>query len=291
MTYIGRFAPSPTGNLHFGSLVSAVASFTDAHFNQGKWLVRIEDMDPPREQQDAANAILKCLEHYQLHWDGEVLFQSQNHHRYQHYLQQLAEDNLLFACDCTRSRLRTLNTIYDGHCRHLSNIDKADCATRLMLNFDVQWNDYIQGEKKYDYQAMGGDFIVVRRDKLISYQIAVSVDDYEQGINRVVRGADLLDSTARQLYLMQCLHLPQPEYAHVPMATHNDGNKLSKQTAAPELLTDQLSIRTNLFKSLVFLNQNPPAELMNETPSNILIWAISHWNIGKVPKTLSQIAL
>ena len=293
MSYIGRFAPSPTGKLHFGSLVSALASFLDARHNNGKWLVRIEDMDPPREERGAASAILKCLESYHLHWDGELLFQSTNHHRYRYYLNQLDNMNLLFNCDCTRSRLKSINTVYDGNCRELNLLSNPEkpLATRLLLNNAVEWDDLIQGRQHFDYDTIGGDFIVIRRDQLISYQIAVSVDDYEQGITHVVRGADLLSSTARQLYLMQCLKLPTPVYAHVPMATHSNGDKLSKQTAAAELELDTRSICTNLYNALIFLGQHPPSSLINEAPSSILSWAVKHWKFQQIPQQLSQFAL
>ena len=290
MTYIGRFAPSPTGNLHFGSLVSALASFLDARHHNGQWLVRIEDMDPPREQAGADRAILHALQTYGLQWDGEVLYQSSNHHRYYHLLDKLQERGLLYHCRCTRARLKTLNNCYDRHCRSLA-LSADNNATRLMVDQPVYWDDIIQGEQSFDHAAIGGDFIVIRRDLLISYQIAVSVDDHEQGITHVVRGADLLQSTARQRYIMQLMGWKLPNYAHVPLATHSNGDKLSKQTAAPELPLGGTPIRSTLIAALQFLNQDPPKELAEKSIDHILNWAISHWCIDDITKQTEKIAL
>ena len=303
--YIGRFAPSPTGDLHFGSLVSALASFLDARSQSGLWLVRMEDMDPPREQKGAAQSIIHTLKAYHLFWDAEILYQSQNLPRYEAQLKNL--QSLMYPCVCTRARIRELQGVYDGHCAKYpinmktitapsSDINtgiSADIRTeigthlkqawRIKVNSAQQWSDGIQGLQNYDRQAIGGDFIVRRRDQLLSYQIAVTVDDHDQNITHVVRGADLLQSTARQCYLMHCLEWQPPQYSHIPMATHPDGSKLSKQTQAPPLQTDLPSVQKNLFKALQFLWQQPPDRLQWQEPQQQLQWAIAHWNINAIP--------
>ena len=207
-SYIGRFAPSPTGPLHLGSLFTALASYLDARANHGRWLVRMEDIDPPREIPGAADTILRQLENHGLHWDDSVLYQSQRLRAYQQAVADLVDKQLVYYCQCTRARLRSLNGIYDGHCRSQklltadSNATKSSAIRILVPDLTITWADLIQGPCSENLAKSCGDFIVVRRDGLFAYQLAVSVDDGYQGITHIIRGDDLLDSTPRQIYLL-----------------------------------------------------------------------------------------
>ena len=281
MTYIGRFAPSPTGHLHFGSLIAALGSFLDARANQGQWLVRIEDLDPPREMPGAGEHILQQLDEHGLHSDHPPLWQSHRLDIYQHYLQQLEHQNLVYGCDCPRRRIRELGGVYDGHCRNSKPL--ADSwAVRMRVEQDSQWLDMIQGAQCFQPVQLGGDFIVKRRDGLISYQLAVAVDDALQGITRVIRGADLLDSTARQKLVLRNLGFPEPQYGHLPMAMNADGQKLSKQTHARPLKAR--SAAANLIAALQVMGQQPPRHLSRNSVPEILQWGIAHWNLNQVPQ-------
>jgi glutamyl-Q tRNA(Asp) synthetase len=231
---IGRFAPSPTGPLHLGSLVAAMASFLDAHTAGGRWLLRIEDLDGPREVPGAAKKIISDLKFFGFHWDEEILFQSQRSSIYAQALQAL--EQMTYPCTCSRTDQQTL--IYDGRCRKLADagattIDPMQShAIRLRVEGTVSWSDR-SGQAFFEHLATTcGDFVLQRKDKLWAYQLAVVVDDALQGITHVVRGADLLDSTARQIYLQRLLGFPTPEYWHVPVVLAPSGEKLSKQTGA-----------------------------------------------------------
>ena len=268
-SYIGRFAPSPSGPLHFGSLVCAVASYIDAKRNHGKWLVRIEDIDPPREQPGAADDILRCLEAHGLHWDGEVRYQSQRSEAYWEVLNHLQNEGLVYRCNCTRKRLAPLKGYYDGHCRHHPPKLNEEAALRLVVNelpeqyqhiqTNIQFEDKIKGLQKESLNKTSGDFVIHRKDGLFAYQLAVVVDDIDQGITDIVRGDDLLDTTCRQIYLYKLLGKEAPVYSHIPVVLDKFGNKLSKQNHAAPLdskITDEnfqkalkhLSISTQLFK-------------------------------------------
>lgn len=273
-SYIGRFAPSPTGLLHLGSLIGALASYLDAKAHQGQWLVRMEDLDPPREMHGAAQAILDALCAHGLHWDGDVLWQSQQHHRYQQAAQQLLDQGLAFYCSCSRSELNNQSGVHQKSCT--ADLSK-DCAIRVKAcDKTVGFDDPIQGRFQQQLRNEVGDFVIQRKDKLFAYQLAVVLDDALQGVTQVVRGSDLLDSSPRQLYLQQLLNLPSPHYLHIPVITNSEGQKLSKQTFAPAL--DQSQASHNLLSALFFLNQPlPPLELRSQC-SNILQWAIDHWN-------------
>ena len=226
--YSGRFAPSPTGPLHLGSLVAALGSYLDAKANSGLWLLRIEDIDPPREMAGAKELILRQLEYHGLYWDSTAIYQSQRLDTYQEYFDHLKNNQHLYACDCPRHRIRDLNGIYDGHCRDLNLSFDSDAAIRVLLSEkNIGWNDLILGPQSFSFDELGGDFIVRRRDGLFSYQLAVAVDDGLEGITHVIRGADLLDSTARQTYLHKLFGLSSPEYGHLPMVMNNQGQKLS----------------------------------------------------------------
>jgi glutamyl-Q tRNA(Asp) synthetase len=244
--YRGRFAPSPTGPLHFGSLVAAIGSFLDARAHGGAWLVRIEDLDPPRERPGAADDILRTLERFGLHWDGPVLRQSARADAYEDALARLAADGALRSCLCSRAQLAALpenerrepgeELFHPARC--LAPADGAGLPPALRFRApdrDVEFVDRVQGPQRSNVARMVGDFVLKRRDGPYAYQLAVVVDDAAQGITDVVRGADLLDNTPRQIFLQRALGLPTPRYLHVPLVLNERGEKLSKQTLAPAL--------------------------------------------------------
>lgn len=233
--YIGRFAPSPSGELHFGSLIAALGSYLQARARQGQWLVRIEDIDPPREVPGAAETILRQLEHYGLHWDGDVLWQSQRHDAYRERLAWLAEQGLSYNCTCTRARIQSVGGVYDGHCRTRHN-GPENAAVRLIQRSPVtQFTDVLSGTIQADERLAREDFIIHRRDGLFAYNLAVVIDDHFQGVTEIVRGADLVEPTVRQISLYQQFGWAVPDYIHLPLAVNEQGNKLSKQNHAPEL--------------------------------------------------------
>ncbi len=270
-SYIGRFAPSPTGPLHFGSLVAALASFLDARAHKGQWLVRIEDLDPPREDPTASAEILRILDVYGLHWDGDVVYQSQRGDLYQQALTQLTDAGLAFPCTCSRRQLG--DQLHTGIC---SPEPDSDCAFRFLCPDEVlTLNDGLQPDHSYDCLRDIGDFVVRRRDRLWSYQLAVVVDDAAQGITHVVRGIDLIDSTARQYMLQRALSLPHPLWSHLPVAVETNGQKLSKQNLSLAITGTEVS--HTLITALNWLQQNPPAELAAANRDEILQWAILNW--------------
>lgn len=289
MSYIGRFAPTPTGPLHFGSLIAAVASYCDARAVGGKWLLRMEDIDPPREMPGAANLILRQLEAYGLEWDGEVLFQHQRSEAYLAAMAQLQAQGHLFWCHCSRSDIARLGTaIYPGTCRSFQR-PRDGTAIRVQVPAGtVSFTDRVFGELRENVAKTVGDFVIQRRDGLFAYQLAVVVDDAFQNITDVVRGADLLDNTARQILLQEMLGLPTPRYMHLPLALNRDGAKLSKQTFAKEIpipATNHL-----LWDALEFLGQLPPAEIRQHTAKELLAWGVSHWQADRIPKQQGFIA-
>lgn len=285
--YIGRFAPSPTGPLHFGSLLAALASYLDAKSHNGKWLIRIEDLDPPREMAHAKQRILEALDAYQLYSDDPVVFQSERSALYQTALDQLISQQRVFACTCSRKQLNAVNGIHFGNCH--SNL--TDChsnltnsATPFAWRFDCQFaqdaehayfNDALQGHFQQSLQHDIGDFVVKRKDLLWAYQLAMVVDDFEQGVTHVVRGIDLIDSTLRQNMLQQALNYPQPKYAHIPVACASNGQKLSKQNLAPAL--DIQHPAQNIWRALSWLGQKPPKKLQLSSVKELLLWGIEHW--------------
>jgi len=273
--YVGRFAPSPTGPLHIGSLIAAVASYADARHHSGRWLLRIEDLDPPREPPGASQRILHTLVAHGLHWDGEPLLQSQRQAHYAANLEYLQRAGLCYYCDCSRARQAKHHGIYDGHCRLRHPDANAQVAIRVQVNDSpINFDDAIQGPQSQCLSHAVGDFVIRRKDGLYAYQLAVVVDDAEQHISHVVRGADLLSSTARQIYLQRLLGLPTPQYAHFPVAGDSKGHKLSKQNHAEPIDDSQAS--SNLRAALRFLRQpDPPTRLL--LPEDILQWASSHW--------------
>jgi glutamyl-Q tRNA(Asp) synthetase len=291
-SYIGRFAPSPTGPLHIGSLFSALASYLDARAHKGKWLLRMEDIDPPREMPGAADTILHQLEQHGLYWDGPVLYQSQRSAAYQRAIKMLSDTGLLYPCDCSRARLRTLGGVYDGHCHPTSNQSlnppsKTAAPISSAIRIDIQsagkitWQDLFQGSRSDDLIKSTGDFVIVRRDKLVAYQLAVSVDDAHQGITHVIRGSDLLTSTSRQIYLLEQLGQQVPTYGHVSVINNSFGNKLSKQSFAPAAA--EATPGANLEHCLALLNMTLPANIKGAPIEDILLWASQNWQRSKVP--------
>ena len=296
--YIGRFAPSPTGPLHFGSLVAAVASYCDARKNHGKWLLRMEDLDRPRTVQGAADTILQQLESFGFEWDGPIVFQSQRDSFYNEALETLNAKQLIYPCTCTRKEIADSSTnigiegvIYPGTCLQQPIKPDAPIAWRIKTDsIKISFKDAIQGELSQNLQSDIGDFILKRADGLFAYQLAVVVDDAAQGITNIVRGADLLDSTPRQIYLQKQLNYLQPQYAHIPVASNAAGEKLSKQTLAAPLDTFKTSIQ--LIQALHFLGHTPPASLVHEDKHIIWQWAFNNWQLSKIPrsKTLQLIS-
>lgn len=288
--YRGRFAPSPTGPLHLGSLVSALASYLDARAHKGTWLVRIEDIDPPREMTGAVDLILRCLEAHGLHWDESVIYQSQRHSAYEETLQQLREKGLIYPCSCTRQDLASMGRIYNGHCRHHPPVSGTPSALRVMLTNSIssspesapitRFNDLFQGQQTHNLVEDGGDPILKRKDGLYAYPLAVVVDDAAQGITHIIRGMDLLEVTARQVFLFELLGFKTPIYGHVPLITFADGLKLSKQNRAPALVNEKAS--QNLWQALDFLGQNPPYELLHAPVNTLIEWGVANWDRNKV---------
>jgi glutamyl-Q tRNA(Asp) synthetase len=292
--YRGRFAPSPTGPLHFGSLIAAVGSYLEARTHNGEWLVRMEDVDTPRTISGAAENILHCLAAFGMTWDGEVMYQSTRAAAYHDALTQLHARGVLYGCACTRREIADSaihgieGPIYPGTCRDglpAGHVVRLARATRLRTNGTqnarIAFDDAVQGAITQDVEHAVGDFVVARADGLIAYQLAVVVDDAAQGITDIVRGADLLDSTPRQILLQRLLKLPTPRYAHLPVAVNAQGEKLSKQTLAPPLNPQQPS--PHLVAALRFLGQEPPASLEQHPPSQIWDWAMAHWQLRRVP--------
>ncbi len=290
MNYIGRFAPSPTGPLHFGSLIAAVASYCDAQANNGKWLVRMEDLDKPREMAGAANSILKTLEAFGFSWDGEIMYQSHRMDAYESALESLRRQGVIYPCTCSRKEIADSATstgiegaIYPGTCLKHATQANIHAALRAMVpDESITFHDQIQGIISQNLARDIGDFVVKRADGLFAYQLAVVVDDAEQGITHIVRGSDLIDSTSRQIFLQRLLGYQTPRYAHVPVAANANGEKLSKQTMAKAIMPGVAS--NLLFEALTFLGQQPPAVIKNATTSDVWRWAFAHWQLNNVPK-------
>jgi glutamyl-Q tRNA(Asp) synthetase len=281
--YVGRFAPSPTGDLHLGSLLTAAASFLDARAHGGRWLLRIEDLDTPREVPGAHDAILRGLEAYHLHWDGPITYQSQRRTLYVDALSKLEEQRRTFHCRCSRRELQS-QPVYPGTCRRSPPPPTAATAMRFILNPQTTFfSDRIQGPQSADASHSFGDFVIRRRDGLWAYMLAVVVDDADQGVTHVVRGADLLGSTAAQIQLQQALGYRQPDYAHVPVLTEPDGNKLAKSRRSPAV--GQADASLEVWKILILLGMQPPAELRGATPGESWSWARGAWDIAKITRT------
>lgn len=281
--YVGRFAPSPSGPLHFGSLLAAVASYLDAKSNEGLWLVRMEDLDPPREPVGTADLILQQLHDFSMQWDSDVLYQSDRLGIYQEILEQLQKEELCFPCDCTRGQIKLMANAYDGSCRRKKDLPKQEYALRVKVeDITIDINDLIQGNYSQNLATDVGDFVILRKDGLFAYQLAVVADDEYQNISHVIRGMDLLDSTPRQVFLQQKLNYRQLQYGHIPIVINDSGQKLSKQHFAAPINSSEAC--TLLVKALGYLGQKPDKELLLETPEKILQWGSENWDIQAVPK-------
>lgn len=286
--YRGRFAPSPTGPLHFGSLVAAVGSYLDAKYHHGKWLVRIEDVDSQREVPGAASEILYMLERLGMEWDEEIVYQSQRSEAYFEALNILSKQGLIYPCTCSRkeiadSSIMGLNGhIYPGTClKNPASVKKVH-ALRIQTNNDlIQFKDILNDTYSQRLKRDVGDFVLRRADGIYAYQLAVVVDDAAQHITHVVRGADLLESTPRQIFLQQLLDYPIPQYLHLPVVTDAKGEKLSKQTnAAP---VNSLNTLTQLVDVLHFLGQKPPVEILEGDVASFWQWAKQNWCVNLIP--------
>lgn len=295
MAYCGRFAPSPTGPLHFGSLVAAVGSYLDARSRGGRWLLRIEDVDTPRNVPGAAEAILATLEGFGFEWDGDVVWQSRRFRAYETLLDGLRDAGRLYPCACSRREIADSATgpsvdggrVYPGACRNGLPPGREARAWRLRVpDAIVGRDDRVQGRIEQNLEREIGDFVLRRADGLFAYQLAVVADDAEAGVTDVVRGADLIDSTPRQIWLQQCLSVPTPRYAHLPVAVNAAGEKLSKQTLAPAVAaTEGVPL---LVRTLRFLGQEVPGEVARLSLREFWPWAISTWQIERVPKVRAQ---
>lgn len=279
---IGRFAPSPSGALHFGSLLAATASYLDARHQGGHWLLRMDDIDTPRVVPGSIDVIVRSLTSHGFEWHGDIIYQSARHDVYQQALSQLIDTGRVYACDCSRAQLAQrqggdYSGHYDGYCRHRQlSLDAPHVSLRLQVP-DGQWqfNDLIQGNQQGSWSETG-DFILYRRDGIMAYHLVCAVDDGVLGITDVIRGADLLHSTPPQRHLQQLLDLPSPRYGHHALALDEvSGIKLSKASNAPALADDQAS--HNLYLALRFLQQSPPDELIGWSVADIWTWAIQHW--------------
>lgn len=281
--YKGRFAPSPTGPVHFGTLIVAVGSYLQAKKNNGEWLIRMEDVDTTRKVEGSDKEILDTLEAFGFEWDGEIIYQSGQNEHYENALQQLISRSLVFPCTCTRKQLTSSNnSIYPGTCRNRPFPDEEEHALRLLAkDITIKFSDIVMGKQSQNIAQQCGDFVIKRRDGLFAYQLAVVVDDYLQNITEVVRGADLLDSTARQIYLQRLLGYPTPGYCHLPLAIDTSGNKISKSEGAMEV--DLKNREKLLFSVLGFLGQRPPADLISSSIEDIWSWAETHWDIRQIP--------
>jgi glutamyl-Q tRNA(Asp) synthetase len=286
VSYRGRFAPSPTGPLHFGSLVAAVASWLDARAAGGEWRVRIEDVDTTRTVPGAADDILRTLEAFGLHWHGEVAWQSRRTDLYEAALSRLRAARLVYRCRCSRREISDSGLagpegpIYPGTCRALRVPESVAAAERMLApETPMAFEDRVQGPVAQQVARDIGDFVLKRRDGLHAYQLAVVVDDAAQGISDVVRGADLLWSTPRQIALQRALGYPTPRYLHVPVATNERGEKLSKQTLARAVAADRAP--DTLRRALDFLGQPLAA---GDSPAEVLAAATAAWDTGRIPR-------
>lgn len=282
--YRGRFAPSPTGALHLGSLVTAVASYLDAKAHHGQWLLRIEDIDSQRCHTQYADQLMRELALHGLHWDEPVSYQQPRQQHYRHYLERLLEQDHAYACACTRKQLRALHQgRHPAHC--LTPWDgQSPCSYRLRFAAgDYQFLDRHAGRQTHSVAEPGDDFIIWRRNDEVAYQLAVVVDDAEQGITHIVRGADLLSSTPYQNRLQQLLGLPTPHYLHTPLVVDQQGTKFSKQTFAPGLNLEQTS--HNLWQALGYLGLQPPTALAKAPVETLLTWGTEHWLTQRLQMT------
>ncbi|WP_279145883.1 tRNA glutamyl-Q(34) synthetase GluQRS [Photobacterium carnosum] len=281
--YVGRFAPSPTGLLHFRSLIAALGSYLQAKSQQGKWIVRIEDLDPPREMLGAADDILRTLEAFGFMWDGDIIYQSLRHDVYQAQIETWLTQGNAYYCQCSRKNIQQTDGFYPGTCRTL-NQRHSNGAVRLQVDTPItHFDDLLHGRIELPLALAREDFIIRHRNGLFAYNLAVVLDDIEQGITDVVCGTDLIESTGHQMILYQQLGHPFVRYLHLPLAITDNGYKLSKQNHAPAI--DKHNPRPALMAALRFLGFSPPTELVIENVEQILQWGITHWQLKQLPKT------
>ena len=287
--YTGRFAPSPTGLLHIGSLLTALASYADARAHGGRWLLRMEDLDPPREMAGAADDILRTLEAFGFEWDGGVAYQSRRYDLYHEALGRLKAKGLVYPCDCSRkdwqaaARAGADGFVYNGCCAGLDPqraLHKTPAWRVRVPDEIIGFDDAVVGHYAQNLAHDIGDFVLLRADGFWAYQLAVVADDAAQGITHIVRGQDLLVSTPRQLWLQRALDTPEPHYAHLPLLVNGAGQKWSKQTLAPAL---DLGAREALLRQVMAYLKLPAAPEVGR-PQDLLAWAVRHWDMAKVPK-------
>ena len=286
--YIGRFAPSPTGPVHFGTLVAAVGSYLEAKTNHGDWLLRIDDVDTTRKVEGSDVAIIRTLEAFGFQWSGEILYQTQMIDAYEAALDKLIEQSLVFPCLCSRKQLHEsgAGNIYPGTCRSRKLPEAEEHSLRLIAeDITISFNDMVMGKQAQNIKTECGDFIIKRRDGLFAYQLAVVVDDATQNVTEVVRGTDLLDSTPRQIYLQRLLGYHTPGYCHLPLAVDSAGNKISKSEGRSKI---ELAHREQLLiETLDFLGQQVPEALNGSGIGDIWKWAIDNWDVAKIPASKS----
>lgn len=287
--YRGRFAPTPSGPLHLGSLLTALASYLDARASGGQWLVRIDDLDPPRTKAGQADLILRTLEALALEWDEAVTYQSAHHEAYQQALDLLLDQGRLYACQCTRREKALPTPSKDGACPGRCRLAKlsfrpGEHGLRIKTpEAPVSFRDRIKGLTERSLRAGSGDFVLFRRDKIYAYHLATVVDEHHMGITHVVRGEDLLDATAQQIFLQQVLEYETPLYAHTPLMISPDGRKLSKSEGAPPVLPEQ-GARVIHFL-LPYLGLLLPKSLEGGSAHELVAWAVQHWNIDRLKGT------
>ncbi len=281
-SYTGRFAPSPSGPLHIGSLVTAIASYLQAKSNDGKWLLRIDDIDPPREMPNGAEIIMQSLLAHGLEWDGEVVRQSTHSPKYELALGTLWQNGLSYYCHCTRKQIKEAGPYYAGTCRY-SNLPSEQCSLRFKNDSQLRsLKDGHLGEVELDPLALQEDFIIKRKDGLYAYHLASVVDDIDMGITEVVRGADLLAPSACQISLFSALGATPPNFVHIPVISSQAGKKLSKQNHAKPI--ENKLAKDNLLQALALLNMDLPHRLFAHSVKDILAWALEQWNLSTIPR-------
>jgi len=285
--YRGRFAPTPSGPLHFGSLVAALGSYLEARSHAGEWHLRIDDLDPPRVVPGASDEILRCLERLGFEWDGPVVFQSQHIGAYHAALHELRQAGAVYPCGCSRSEIEAVaergseGPVYPGTCRSGLARDRRARAWRMRMDAPlIEFDDGLLGLQRLDLQRAPGDFAVYRADRVYSFHLASAVDEAELGITDIVRGSDLLESSARQIYVMSKLHRRPRRYVHLPVAVDTSGAKLSKQSGAKAV--DPAQPVATLCAVMRFLNQRVPAQLEHASLEQFWAQAIDHWDLGRV---------
>lgn len=298
---VGRFAPSPTGLMHFGSLVSAVASFCFAKASGAKWLVRMEDLDEPRNIPGAADAILRQLEHLGLYWDEGVVYQSTRIDFYAATLKQLIDEGHVYRCICTRREIAaqalrhsSSGAVYSGKCRFMRHTPEMRGSWRFLVEDGyVEFCDLLFGHQIQNLSYDVGDYILKRSDNIFAYQFATPLDDAAQGVTQIIRGADLLNSTPRQIYLLKMLDKPVPEFGHIPLALDQQGNKISKSNQSLRNICTQHPLpfgTPDLYMALVFLAQTPPEELRYAKPVELVEWAVHNFKPANIPLKNSVIS-